>query len=218
MRTVGILWVVLLAGACTKASSDTTGKERGACYGNGTCDQGLQCLSQVCVRPPPADCDKVAAKLAGYRLGNYAPREERDAALATLAQQCADAQLSEDEGACILNAKGRLELAGCPRPLLEELAPDKTGCAEAAQSIVNALTASMGQAPDMRAKIERVTPEALAALTGSCVDDRWPKELVRCTAIARTPEDMNQCEKVAPKEFIESVGKKLEPVIEKLMR
>jgi hypothetical protein len=36
------------------------GEEGGACYPNGTCDQGLLCLSQLCVRPidaGPGDID-----------------------------------------------------------------------------------------------------------------------------------------------------------------
>lgn len=32
------------------ASSPSTGSEGGACYGNGTCDDGLACLSDLCVR------------------------------------------------------------------------------------------------------------------------------------------------------------------------
>ena len=32
------------------ACAPATGSERGACYPNGTCDQGLRCLSDRCVR------------------------------------------------------------------------------------------------------------------------------------------------------------------------
>ncbi len=39
---------VLILSAC---SSDKTGEERGPCYGNQTCNQGLICLSGLCVKP-----------------------------------------------------------------------------------------------------------------------------------------------------------------------
>jgi hypothetical protein len=35
--------------ACNSAPA--TGSERGACYGNGTCDEGLVCASSICVQP-----------------------------------------------------------------------------------------------------------------------------------------------------------------------
>jgi hypothetical protein len=33
------------------SSGPATGSERGPCYGNGTCNTGLECLSNVCVKP-----------------------------------------------------------------------------------------------------------------------------------------------------------------------
>ncbi len=36
------------------ATGHATGTEGGACYGNGTCNAGLICLSQLCVMPPDA--------------------------------------------------------------------------------------------------------------------------------------------------------------------
>src|SRR5437764_14797354 len=111
-------WLVaaLTALACTKSSGSdapAAGKERGACYGNHTCDQGLQCLSDLCVRPPPADCAKVADKLASYRVGNYAPRDQRDQMVADLTMKCTNAQLSADDGKCILHANTRYHIAPC---------------------------------------------------------------------------------------------------------
>lgn len=37
-----------IVSACN--SAPTTGSERGACYGNGTCDEGLMCASSICVQ------------------------------------------------------------------------------------------------------------------------------------------------------------------------
>jgi hypothetical protein len=59
-RGCGILTIALIA-ACT--TSAPQGSERGECYPNATCDQGLACYSSVCVRdvPPDADVRDVAA-------------------------------------------------------------------------------------------------------------------------------------------------------------
>jgi hypothetical protein len=46
--------VGLVAVGCGGGSgSPATGTERGPCYGNGTCNTGLVCLSNTCVKPPP---------------------------------------------------------------------------------------------------------------------------------------------------------------------
>ena len=47
-----VLAAILLAGGCSKPA---TGTENGACYGNGTCNTGLVCLSNVCVNPGSND-------------------------------------------------------------------------------------------------------------------------------------------------------------------
>jgi len=41
---------LLVISACN--SAPPVGSERGACYGNGTCDEGLVCASSVCVQTP----------------------------------------------------------------------------------------------------------------------------------------------------------------------
>src|SRR6184192_1355057 len=48
MLMARLAWVVIAVGlgGCSKAA---TGSESGACYGNGTCNSGLTCLSNVCV-------------------------------------------------------------------------------------------------------------------------------------------------------------------------
>lgn len=43
---------ILLTQACTGGDSKPAGSEGGACYGNGTCDPGLSCLSMLCVVSP----------------------------------------------------------------------------------------------------------------------------------------------------------------------
>lgn len=115
---VAVLVLVVAIGGCKKdggAGSGKEGSERGACYGNGTCNDGLVCLSNLCVRPPGADCDKVAEKLGGLLLGNYSPRAERDAFLATTRAECTAAALTKEEGDCLLGAAHRNALSRCPK-------------------------------------------------------------------------------------------------------
>ncbi len=115
-----VLAAALTAGACAKDPSSAVpvaGSERGACYGNGTCDEGLICLSDLCVRPPPADCVQVARKVGYLTLSNYTPKERRAAFESDVVTACEQLHLSRDEGDCILRAKSREQLAGCPKPL-----------------------------------------------------------------------------------------------------
>lgn len=51
--SLGLL-VALLVGCGGGDSAPADGEERGPCYGNGTCNAGLTCLSDVCVRAPDA--------------------------------------------------------------------------------------------------------------------------------------------------------------------
>jgi hypothetical protein len=94
------------------------GTERGACYGNRTCNDGLVCLSDLCVRPPGADCEAVAQVLTSIELGNYAPKEQRATRVIALTAICHAQNLTEDEGACILDKKTKDDLAFCPKPLI----------------------------------------------------------------------------------------------------
>lgn len=113
-KLVGALLLVL-AGCGKDSAAAAQGAERGACYGNGTCNDGLVCLSNLCVRPPGADCAEVAARLGGLLLGNYAPRAERDAFLAAAEEECTTLALTKEEGDCLLGATHRNALSRCPR-------------------------------------------------------------------------------------------------------
>jgi hypothetical protein len=114
--TLGLptLAVVALTAACAgDGGRAPAGSERGACYGNGTCDDGLQCLSDLCVRPPGADCAKIAARLGGLVLGNYAPVEVRDQYLEETRRACERARPTPEQAACVLAATSRNALARC---------------------------------------------------------------------------------------------------------
>lgn len=92
-----------------------TGQERGACRPDRGCDRGLTCLSDLCVRPPAADCAKVGDNLAYLLLDNYAPREERDGLRADVARQCEEQGLSAADGQCLIRATTKAEVQACPR-------------------------------------------------------------------------------------------------------
>ncbi len=113
---LAILVAGLSSAGCGQ-KSPAVGTERGACYGNGTCNAGLMCMSDLCVSPPPADCNKVATKLNFLVLGNYATQQERDEYIANMITTCRQAKLSLADADCILESKNRTALSRCPRPL-----------------------------------------------------------------------------------------------------
>jgi hypothetical protein len=209
--------VALLLASCEKSGGP--GKERGACYGNGTCDPGLVCMSELCVRPPPADCTKVAEKLAGYRLGNYAPKEERAKVVGELTATCEEARLSVDEGQCILDAQGRFEVAKCPRPLLDEFKGDKDGCKAVGDQVGRFFVDAFSQnGMGDRAAIEKHVPELASAVTASCVEDLWPEAVKQCLTQAPSFDRMESCMDGFPKELEDRIEEKLEPVVEKIIQ
>jgi len=50
-----LAWLAAIAANGCSSSGGSAGGERQACYGNGTCNPGLICLSQSCVHPSLAD-------------------------------------------------------------------------------------------------------------------------------------------------------------------
>lgn len=101
----------------SKASGPPAGQERGDCRPDSSCDPGLTCLSNLCVRPPPADCKKVAEAMSFVLLDNYTPREQRTAFFDETQRQCEAAHLSTDDGECLMKATSRANLRDCPVPL-----------------------------------------------------------------------------------------------------
>src|SRR5512134_2617819 len=119
-----VVLATLLAVLCScdssgaKAGGGGEGTERGACYGNGSCNPGLLCLSNRCVRPPGADCDAVGEHLTSLELGNYAPKEQCNGRVLALAAVCRAQHMTKDEGACLLEKTSKDTLGYCPKPLI----------------------------------------------------------------------------------------------------
>jgi len=173
-----VVIAALAAASCTRTPA--AGTERGPCKTGNTCDPGLSCLSDLCVRPPPADCGAVAESLASITVGNYAPRDQRDKAVADLRTRCEQAKLTADEGKCILAAKGRFALSKCPRPLLPglaDLARDPSGCRAVAAHMEEIGKAQLTSAdPSMQALL----PKLVEVVESSCTDDAWSDEVKGC--------------------------------------
>lgn len=66
------LVLVMFATACSSPSIPA-GTERGPCYGNGTCNAGLVCLSDLCVRAPASDAGADTGLSSDAGTGSDAP-------------------------------------------------------------------------------------------------------------------------------------------------
>ncbi len=189
--TIVILpWLGALA--CVSDVVPRPGEERAICKKDDRCDPRLECWSDRCVRPPPADCRAVGERLAAAKLGNYASREEREPVVAGLAVQCERAQLSRPEGRCLLEAGTENELAACPFPLLPELSADPEGCAKVgarAAELVRAGAAGDDEMAALLPVIDRV-PTTITAL---CVAGRWSMAAKTCMIEATAVDAASGC-------------------------
>src|SRR5262249_43248841 len=132
MKCIACLLVVLAA--CK--GSGPLGKERSDCRADATCDPGLVCLSNLCVRPPPAACTAVAELLTSFDLGNYAEPEDRAPVVAKYKARCTAAYVTKEQGQCIDKARDRWAVAECAPALFPELASSDTGnCGQLADKV-----------------------------------------------------------------------------------
>lgn len=210
---LGALVVVSLAlGGCSRdgASADKgtappperagLGHERGDCKADKTCDPGLLCLSNLCVRPPPADCQAVADGLASMELGNYAEPEARAPIVANYKAACEKVYVSKEEGECLDKAKDKWTASQCAPRMFPELASPAGGgdCTKVTEKI-RALMMKQVQGmtdPTMRQMFDG----AVKVITQSCEEDKWPVALKNCIISAPdTGQDaMTQCNQQMP--------------------
>jgi hypothetical protein len=189
------------------------GHERGDCRPDKSCDANLMCLSNVCVRPPGADCAKVAENMASYELGNYAEPEDRAPVVAKLKAKCDELMVTKEEGDCILGVKDKWAAAKCVPRLYPEMASgaDNGQCAAIAKKIGAALDAQQGYSrnPQMKGWFD-VTMKTLET---SCLDDKWPDALKSCALAA----DLNgnamgmqyACQKDMPPELTQKMQERM---------
>ncbi len=209
------VWVVaVFAVGCTKAESGqagpprpANGKERGDCvapktepgvvkdeFAIGTCDPGLLCLSNLCVRPPPADCLAIGEQLTSFDLGNYAELEERAPVVDKYRRACMKAMVSKEQGECIAKATDKPGAFGCAPLMFPEMGkPAEAGlgtggeCDQIMTTTREYMTKSVGstQDPQMVKMLEAV----LVAMRESCEQDGWPASFKQC--ILAAGEDAN---------------------------
>ncbi len=152
-----------------------TGKERTDCRADKTCDPGLLCLSNLCVRPPPADCQVVADELASLDLGNYAEPEERAPVVAKYKGQCETLYVSKEEGVCLEKAHDKWAAAQCTARLYPELATND--CAQVGEKTRASVARQYRNAGDQyKIYVDAMAKGALQ----SCTEDKWSAELTKC--------------------------------------
>ncbi len=192
------LWVLassLLAAACQKeapaaGASVANGKERGDCRPDKTCDTGLLCLSNLCVRPPPADCAQVAETLASIDLGNYAVPEDRAPVVATYKATCERVYVTKEEGACLDKVRDKWSAGQCAPRMFPELASTNGGdCAKVAAKI-RASMAQQSAAFQNDPRMSQWFEMTIKIVQQSCEEDRWPEPVKQC-ALAANPNDPN---------------------------
>lgn len=136
-----------------------------------------------------ADCVAVAERLRAFE----APPGDA----AALRARCQAAQLSAEDGACLLAAADALAAAACPvrlLPLLDELAQPSCDVVVARLGAQLAARVASGALPDGVAALQ---PALLTTLRGSC--DAWPAAARRCFLTAdRAATALETCEPQLP--------------------
>jgi len=188
--------LLVATAACRKAVPD--GSERGPCYGNHTCDPGLACLSDLCVRapglgsgsavppppppPPPgtgdADCAAIADHLGGILLGNYTPKPERAQFAADMLAQCQRAGLGRDDERCLIAARTKQELGACAHPL-------GVGDCGAIVAHLRGLPTGAGADQYLVTSVDRIISR--------CKNEVASKTLEACVLAAQSVSDVDRC-------------------------
>ena len=202
-----LAWLVLVVAACkgnepiatqpAPPARPANGAERGDCVpgtgAGGTCEPGLLCLSNLCVRPPPADCQAVADTLTTMQLGNYAELEERQPLLTKYKGACLTAKISKDQGECIAKAKDQFAATQCaPAMFPERAAQGQGGCGPALAKLRTILDKALqGQTP-VAGQVD-VVGVTMGAMSASCAEDQWPVSLLRCMESMEDITAMSAC-------------------------
>jgi hypothetical protein len=200
----GVLVLCAIGSGCQRdraAAPPVAGQERADCRPDRTCDPGLLCLSGLCVRPPPADCQAVAEQLTSLELGNYAEPEARAPISARYKASCETARVSKDEALCLDKARDRWSAGQCVPRMFPDVASTATG--DCASIVARTRTLLASQAanvndPKMKPWFERT----MAVMQESCEQDHWPDQLKRCLLTSSGAADaMRACNQQMPPEL-----------------
>lgn len=223
--------MILLATACQKEAAEpgpvrpALGKERGDCKPNKVCEPGLLCLSNLCVRPPPADCQQVADILASFDLGNYAEAEARDPAVARYKAACEKVYVSKEQGECFTKATDKAAAELCaPAMFATQKVEIEAGsgakpaggtadCATIAEKIRGQMGKQMGNADP---QTQQMFTKVIAIVRESCEQDAWPPAFKSCVIAAGDSSDaMNKCSTDMPpalqQKMTERMAKAMQP-------
>jgi hypothetical protein len=201
--TLAIVAVLGVAAGCRRdrAAVVEPGHERGDCRPDRTCDVGLLCLSNLCVRPPPADCQDVGEQLASTDLGNHAEPEDRAPVVARYKAACEAAMLSREEQQCLDRTRDRWSASRCAPRMFPDLAASSTGDCGAIIARVRAAMqkqASYLGDPRMKTWFDRT----MAVMQTSCEQDHWPDGLKKCLLAGDGLAALNQaCRQQTPPEL-----------------
>lgn len=169
------------------------GKERGDCKPNKVCDPGLQCLSNLCVRPPGADCQVVADGLASLDLGNYAEPETRTPVVARYRAACEKAYVTKEQGECLAKVMDKWSASQCAPDMFPEQKSTGAGgdCGAIATKIRAQMSKSMtGSDP----KTQEMFTKVMGVVQQSCEQDAWPDGFKKCILAAGDSTDaMTAC-------------------------
>jgi hypothetical protein len=208
----------LAAGCRDRAAEIEAGRERGSCRPDRTCDVGLLCLSNLCVRPPAADCQDVGEQLASIDLGNYAEPEDRAPVVARYKAACEAAVLSRDEQQCVDRTRDRWSAARCAPRMFPELASSSTGDCGAIVARVRAAMqkqASYFSDPRMKTWFDRT----MTVMQESCEQDHWPDELKKCMLAGDELAAMTQaCNQQTPPALRQRLQERLNQAMQEATR
>lgn len=228
---------------CSKAESGASGpprapmgKERGDCiapatepgqpkdeFAIGTCDPGLLCLSNLCVRPPPADCQAVADLLTSFDLGNYAELEERAPVVDKYKRACQKAYVSKEQGECIAATTDKMGAFQCAPLMFPEMGkPAEAGsgssgdCDKILSLMRSYMMKSIGTSQD--AQTVRMLEGALGAIRESCEQDGWPPAFKQCVLLAGDNNDaMNRCNAQMPQDIQTKLTERMMKIMQEQM-
>ena len=204
--------LALVVVGCAQASRGTPGTERADCRASDQrCDDGLLCLSNVCVRPPGADCALVGETLASIDLGNYAELEERAPVVAKYRAACEKAHVTKEEGECLDRARDKWNAQRCARRMFPEATASAGNCGAVVGRVESALRAQIRGAPDPQS--EHWFTTTIDVMKQSCEEDAWPAALKECILASNAGQGvdaMQTCHAQMPPELQTQLQERLQ--------
>jgi|MudIll2142460700_1097286.scaffolds.fasta_scaffold02643_3 hypothetical protein len=222
MSRFALVVMVLAAGCAKDGARGTPGKERGDCRAQDKdkCDPGLLCLSNLCVRPPAADCTMVAETVASLELGNYAEPEDRAPVVTKYKAACEKAYVSKEEGECLDKARDKWSAGQCAPRMFPEMASTNSGdCKQVVARVEAALQSQMQGLDNPQQK--QWFDITLRVMQQSCEQDAWPDALKKCiltTQAGQGVDAMQTCNQQFPPALQSKLQERLQTAMREQMK